>query len=108
MEKIFYLNREIRRHDGDVVIYGTSPRAVLLFDMLLNNEVYVKCFCDMKSDYYDAKIMNKPCIELEKLRELDNPIVLLDVSDKGKICHLLEHGFSEDAIYMDDYNKYFR
>lgn len=105
MEKIFQLNHEIKQHEGDVVIYGTSSEALLLFGALLNHDIYVKCFCDMDSTYYDAKIMNKPCFGLEKLKELNNPIILLDVSNIDVISYILDMGLSEDSIYVDDYSE---
>ncbi|MBD5462848.1 MAG: hypothetical protein HDR24_07295 [Lachnospiraceae bacterium] len=108
MEKIFQLNSEIRQHDGDVVIYGTTPEALLLFGGLLNHDVYVKCFCDMDSTYYGAKIMNKPCVSLEKIKMLNNPIVLLDISSIDVLTCLLDIGLPEDSIYVDDYREYLK
>ena len=103
MENLFLLNAEIKDHKGDVVIYGTSPKALLLFAMLLNHDVYVKCFCDADTAYHAVTIMNKPCIPLEELKNLNDPIVLLGDSNTDVIDRLLEEGVREDAIYVDDY-----
>lgn len=103
MENIFQLNHEIKGHKGDVVIYGTSPKALLLFGMLLNHGIYVKCFCDADSTYHGVKIMNKPCVSLEELKNLNDPILLLDGSCTDIIDCLLKEGVQKDAIYVDNY-----
>lgn len=60
-----------------VVIYGTDERAVLTFTTLLQNEVYVSCFCDPDAKNTDLKIMNKSVITKDELYHCKNEAVIV-------------------------------
>lgn len=67
MESLFVKNPLLSGRK--VVIYGTDKKAILTFTALLQNEVYVDCFCEREKKYSHLKIMNKPVRLLEELRE---------------------------------------
>lgn len=78
-----------------IVIYGTDERAVLTFTALLQNQVYVSCFCAPDLKDTDVKIMNKPVISMEELYNCKNEaaIVVGGLKHMKKAEELERQGF---------------
>lgn len=76
MKQLFIKNPDL---DGKkIVIYGIDEKAVLMFAVLLQNEIYVDYFCDPKgTQYTDLRIMNKPIKLLEDARKEKNNIFIV-------------------------------
>lgn len=60
-----------------VIIYGIDEIAVLTFTALLQNEVYVSCFCNPEENGTEFRIMNKPVITVEELYECKSEAVIV-------------------------------
>lgn len=74
-----------------VVIYGTDEKAVLTFTALLQNEVYVSCFCNPDAKSLDLKIMNKSVISKEELDCYKNEsIIVIGGLEHMKKAEMLE------------------
>lgn len=74
-----------------VVIYGIDEKAVLTFTALLQNEVYVSCFCDPDKKGTEIRIMNKPVITIGELRNCKEEVVIVIAGlDNMKQAEILE------------------
>lgn len=60
-----------------IVVYGIDEKAVLTFTALLQNEVYVSCFCNPGKESTELRIMNKPVITVEELYDCKNEAVIV-------------------------------
>ena len=61
MKKLFTITPEI--NGKKIVILGTGQSSLLLFSVLLQNDIYVDAFLERNNeDLIDLKIMNKPVI----------------------------------------------
>lgn len=60
-----------------VVVYGTNEKAILTFTTLMQNGVYVSCFCNSDGKSTDFKIMNKPIIAMEELYNCKSEIIVV-------------------------------
>ncbi len=81
--------------DKKIVIYGIDEKAVLTFTTLLQNEVYVSCFCDPEAKSTNLKIMNKSVITIEELKNCKSETIIviggLDHMNKAEM--LEQEGF---------------
>lgn len=79
-----------------VVIYGTDENAVLTFTALLQNEIYVSCFCAPDDKDRDVKIMNKPVISMEELYhcKAEAAVVIGGLKHMKEAEKLEQEGFS--------------
>lgn len=74
-----------------VVIYGIDEKAVITFTTLLQNEVYVSCFCDPDAQGAETKIMNKPVITMEKLNSYkDEAVIVIGGLGHMKVAEMME------------------
>lgn len=92
-----------------VIIYGTDTKALLLFSVLLQNEVYVEAFADPENGNKDIKLMNKPIRNLEDLEGEKGSIVLAvsGLEKSGEAEKLAQSGFEvfydfNEAAYSGD------
>lgn len=78
-----------------IVIYGIDEKAVLTFTTLLQNEVYVSCFCDPGGKNTNLRIMNKSIITMEELANYKNEaiIVIGGLNHMNKAEMLEQEGF---------------
>ena len=85
-----------------IIIYGTDEKAVLTFTALLQNEVYVSCFCDPDKKSTGIKIMNKPVITVEELHNCrEEAVIVIAGLDNMEQAEILER---EDFRVFYDFN----
>lgn len=56
-------------HTKKVAIYGTDNNALLMFSVLLQNDVYVSCFITNDDTQCQMHIMNKPVVTLASIQD---------------------------------------
>lgn len=86
-----------------VAIYGTDNDALLLFSVLLQNDVYVSCFIDDKDAESEIHIMNKPIVRLETIEEVKDEYAI--IMSGQKVFAVAEKLDKEGYTCFCDYNK---
>ena len=104
MNYLFSLNPSI--DDKDIYILGNNSVSLLLFSVLLQNNVYVKGFVSSTREDDNVKIMNKPIVDVAFLEHAKNEIAIVaageDMLNKAKEMH--SKGFQ---VYFDyNYTAY--
>ena len=92
MKQLLFLNPQLE--NKKVAIYGTNRIALRLFSLLLQNDIYVDCFVSRQVHPAKHKIMNKPVVSMDSLREKQEiTLVMADPSDEAQAAKLAQAGF---------------
>lgn len=75
MKPLFITNPDLK--NKRIAIYGTDRQALLLFSVMLQNEIYVECFVSRQAHPANLKIMNKPVISLDVIEDRKNMILVV-------------------------------
>lgn len=100
MKSLFVKNTELDEAGKEIVILGTDSDAVLTFTILMQNNVYVKCFCDGSEKKDSTLLMNKPIVLLSELESKKDQIILVvgGPSYIGKAEMLEKEGYE---VFLD-------
>lgn len=75
MKKLFLISPEL--NDKKIVVLGTGQSSLLLFSVMLQNDIYVDAFLDMSnSPKTNLKIMNKKIISEEDALKIKDQIII--------------------------------
>lgn len=75
MKKLFHISPELS--GKKIIILGTGQSSLLLFSVMLQNDVYVDAFLDISnSPKTDLKIMNKKIISEEDAFKIKDQIII--------------------------------
>lgn len=75
IESLFQVTPDI--HTKKVAIYGTDNNALIMFSVLLQNDVYVSCFITNDDAQTQMHIMNKPVMTLASLQNEKEKYVIV-------------------------------
>lgn len=86
-----------------VAIYGTDKKALLMFSVLLQNDVYVSCFITKDAANTDMNIMNKPITLFKDMeREKEQYAIVMSGQDMLQEAEKLD---GDGWSVFFDYNK---
>jgi hypothetical protein len=95
MKKLFMITPEIR--GKKIVILGTGQSSLLLFSVMLQNDIYVDSFLSTGgTELCDLKIMNKPIITEHDLPDNKESIAIIATGEEmlAEAEGLEKNGFS--------------
>ena len=97
MKQLFVKNPSLQGRK--VVIYGADSQSVCLFSALLQNEIYVDCFCDPEGKHTHLKIMNKAVRTLDEIKKEKDAVFL--------IIGGLQHVSAADELEREGFEVYY-
>ena len=90
-------------HAKKVAIFGTDNNALLLFSVLLQNDVYVSCFIARDASQTQMQIMNKPVVTLASIQgEKEQYVIVMSGQAMAAEAEKLDGG---GYHILFDYNK---
>lgn len=99
MKPLFITNPDLK--NKRIAIYGTDRQALLLFSVMLQNEIYVECFVSRQAHPANLKIMNKPVISLDVVEDRKNMILVVwgGADGEEQAAQLEKQGFTVFCDY---------
>ncbi|MBR1391647.1 MAG: hypothetical protein IJ567_09465 [Lachnospiraceae bacterium] len=102
MENLFFVNSAISENkDKEIMILGTGQKSLLLFSVLLQNDIYVSNFIDLQSDdLRELCIMNKKIVCEKDIEKQKNEIMIVAAGQDNldDAVRLHEKGYE---VYFD-------
>ena len=99
MREIFCFDNSIHTYEN-VVICGTDEKALVLFVAMLKRRIHINYFLTDEDKFVGSKCMNKKCISLSQLHELDNAVLLVPEKTNAILDKYLEMGGDSRYVYI--------
>ncbi len=101
IKHLFWVAEDVKSRK--VAIYGIDNDALLMFSVLLQNDVYVSCFIGPDVTGDEITIMNKPIVTLDAIQEMKEEYVIIMCGQK--MLAAAERLDREGYSIFFDYNK---